>query len=46
MRIEEHKKALEEHERDIKRCIDGGLEEKLGLQCITGGYRNAFHTSA
>ncbi|MBI3190818.1 hypothetical protein HYZ41_03880 [archaeon] len=27
MRIEEHKKALEEHERNIRRCIDEGLEE-------------------
>ena len=25
MRIEEHKKALEEHERSVRRCIDDGI---------------------
>lgn len=27
MRIEEHKNALEEHERNIRRCIDDGIEK-------------------
>ena len=27
MRIEEHEKALGEHEKNIKRCIDEGIEE-------------------
>ncbi|HLD49099.1 MAG TPA: hypothetical protein VJB11_01945 [archaeon] len=27
MKIEEHKKALEEHERNIRRCINEGIEE-------------------
>jgi hypothetical protein len=27
MRIEEHIKALEEHERNIRKCIDDGLED-------------------
>ncbi|MFA4819466.1 MAG: hypothetical protein WC613_00740 [Candidatus Aenigmatarchaeota archaeon] len=27
MRIEEHRKALEEHERNIRRCIDDGMEK-------------------
>ena len=27
MKLEEHRKALEEHERNIRRCVDGGVEE-------------------
>ncbi len=27
MRLEEHRKALEEHDRNIRRCIDDGIEE-------------------
>lgn len=26
MKIEEHRKAVEEHDRNIKRCIDDGIE--------------------
>lgn len=27
MKIDEHRKAVEEHERNIKRCIDDGIEK-------------------
>lgn len=27
MRVDEHKKALEEHERNIRRCVDNGIAE-------------------
>ena len=27
MKIEEHEKAVEEHDRNIKRCIDDGIEK-------------------
>ena len=27
MKIEEHRKAVEEHDRNIKRCIDDGIEK-------------------
>ena len=27
MKIEEHRKALDEHERNIRRCIDEGIEQ-------------------
>src|SRR3990167_10643610 len=27
MKIEEHRKAVEEHDRNIRRCIDDGIEK-------------------